>query len=235
MLYGDTDSVFVALDPDEPYQRACAVAAELRDRVQARISHQVRETYRVEPRLDLELELVYERFFQPSVRGGTQGSKKRYAGWVAGAVRVVGLEAVRRDWAAVARRLQLGLLERVFTDQPSLPFVREIVRQVREGELDAELVIRKGLRKGSVERYTGRTPPHVEAARRAGGAVGREVRYLVTHSGPEPVLPDRPLPADIDREHYVEKVLRPIADAILPHVGESFDEALGRPRQLSLL
>ena len=57
----------------------------------------------------------------------------------------------------------------------------------------------------------------------------------MTLAGPEPVLPGRPLPAGIDHEHYVEKVLGPIADAILEAVGGSFDEALDRPRQLDLL
>jgi DNA polymerase-2 len=74
----------------------------------------------------------------------------------------------------------------------------------------------------------------VEAARRLGGFSGREIRYVVTRAGPEPVRAGSPLPAAIHREHYVERVLRPIADAILPFVGHDFDEALGRPRQLSL-
>ena len=61
------------------------------------------------------------------------------------------------------------------------------------------------------------------------------IRYVITQTGPEPVLPGQPLPAGIDRRHYREKVLRPVADAILPEIGHSFDEALGQPRQLSLL
>jgi DNA polymerase elongation subunit (family B) len=43
------------------------------------------------------------------------------------------------------------------------------------------------------------------------------------------------LPDDIDRRHYVERVLRPVADAILVEIGHSFDEATGQPQQLSLL
>ena len=58
---------------------------------------------------------------------------------------------------------------------------------------------------------------------------------MIAVTGPEPVLPGRPFPEKLDREHYVEKVLRPIAEAILQHSGQTFDEALGRPRQLSLL
>jgi hypothetical protein len=61
------------------------------------------------------------------------------------------------------------------------------------------------------------------------------VRYVICRSGPEPVVPGRPLPADIDRSHYIERVLRPVADAILSELDSSFDEAMGEPRQLSLL
>jgi DNA polymerase-2 len=106
---------------------------------------------------------------------------------------------------------------------------------MRAGELDAELVYAKRVRKGSLDRYTATTPPHIQAARKAGGRAGAVVRYVITEAGPEPVLPGRPLPAAIDRRHYVERVLRPVAEAILSHVDEHFDDALGHPRQLPLL
>jgi DNA polymerase II len=234
VLYGDTDSVFVALDPAASAEAARAEALGLRERVQAALEARVRAQYRVEPRFELELERIYARFFQPRIRSGARGSTKRYAGVADGRLEVVGLEAVRRDWPAAAKSFQLGLLEHLFTDQPLLPFVRERVARLMAGELDRELVIRKGLRKGSVERYTAQTPPHVEAARKAGGFPGREVRYVVTRTGAEPVLPGRPFPADLDRVHYLEKVFRPLAENILACTGESFDEALGRPRQLTL-
>ncbi len=232
VLYGDTDSVFVAVD-SAPDARLRAEA--LLGVVQRVISERVEKTYAVESRLELELELIYERFFQPTVRGGTLGSKKRYAGFVDGAVRVVGLEAVRRDWPEVARRLQVGMLDRVFRDQDPVPFLREVVAGVRSGRLDRELVIRKGLRKGSVEQYRDRIPPHVEAARRAGDPKLRVVHYVVTPGGPEPVGGGRRFPPHVDTGHYVEKVLRPIAVSILEPLGTSWEEALDLPRQLSLL
>ncbi len=232
VLYGDTDSVFVQLAgagaPEDE-------AAKLREHVQHEVSTRVREAYRVEPRLDLELEHVFERFFLPRVRGGREGSKKRYAGWLDGRLEVVGLESVRRDWPAVAARLQRGMLERLFRGEPVLPFVKELVTRLRAGELDPELVYVKRVRKAALDRYTATTPPHVQAARKAGGRAGPVVRYVITHAGPEPVLAHRPLPANIDHAHYVERVLRPVADAILGPIGQDFDEATGAPRQLSLL
>jgi DNA polymerase-2 len=234
VLYGDTDSVFVQL-PDAPEGGADALAERLRDEAAREVDRRVREAYAVEPRLELELECVFERFFLPHVRGGGAGSKKRYAGLAKGRLELVGLESVRRDWPAVAARLQRGMLERIFADADPVPFVREVVAAVRSGALDAELVYAKRVRKGALERYTATTPPHVRAARKAGGPVGPVVRYVIARSGPEPVLPGRPLPEGIDREHAVSKLLRPIADAILRELGRDFDEALDRPRQLTLV
>ncbi|MCZ6782800.1 MAG: DNA polymerase II [Proteobacteria bacterium] len=237
VIYGDTDSVFVRLETRDAGAPARAEAEALRDQVGTRISTRVRDEYRVEPRLTLELERVFDRFFMPRVRGGKSGSKKRYAGWSEGRLEIVGLESVRRDWPPVARRLQEGMLTRLFQDEEVLPFVRELVAQLRAGELDEELVYVKRIRKGSLDRYTATTPPHIQAARKAGDALGtsRVIRYVITDGGPEPVLPGRPLPPAIDRSHYLEKVLRPLADAILPELDHSFDEALGLPRQMTLL
>jgi DNA polymerase-2 len=233
VLYGDTDSVFVQLGGSA--RDAETEAEALRSRVQRQISEWIRAEYQVEPRLVLELEHIFERFFLPQLRGGKGGSKKRYAGWSQGKLELVGLESVRRDWPAVARRLQRGMLERLFRDEKILPFVKELLAQLHAGELDAELVYTKRIRKGSLDRYTATTPPHVQAARKAKGRLGPVVRYVITATGPEPVFPGRALPEGIDHSHYVERVLRPVAEAILAPLGHEFDEALGQPRQLSLL
>lgn len=234
VLYGDTDSVFVKLNTESgrsPEQ----VAEELRRRIEGNIQERIRREYGVEPKLILELEYLLEKFWLPRVRGGKGGSKKRYAGWRDGKLHIVGLESVRRDWPEISRRLQRGLLERLFCDQEVLPWLKDLIAQVRSGELDQELVYVKRLRKGDLSRYTKSIPPHVQAARKAGKDAGNVIRYVVTANGPEPVLPGRALPRGIDHEHAVEKLLRPIADAILPEIRTSFDEALGNPIQLQLL
>ena len=233
VIYGDTDSVFVLLTAER--EAAQDQARDLRDAIQKRIGDWIEQSHGVRSYLELELELVYERFFLPRVRGGAAGSKKRYAGRVDGRLEIVGLESVRRDWPAVAARLQRGMLERAFDGENVVPFVRGVVDDVRAGGCDEELVYVKRLRKGSLDRYTGSVPPHVQAARKAGDRMGSVVRYVITQRGPEPVFPGRPLPDDLDRGHYVEKVLRPLADAVLVPLGEHTEDALGEPRQLGLL
>jgi DNA polymerase-2 len=187
--------------------------------------------------LELEFEKVYARFFMPEVRSGETGSKKRYAGLIGGAsgeegeLELVGLEAVRRDWSAVARRFQRELLARVFHDQPLAEFVREFVAALRAGRYDDELVYRKAIRK-PLAAYTKTTPPHVKAARKQAEGAGRIVTYVMTAAGPEPAGETTAPP---DYEHYVSQQLRPIADAVLRWVGEpEFDEIIGARRQLSL-
>jgi len=227
VLYGDTDSVFVQL-------RASDDAESLRSEVERAIAERVRREYGVEPRLVLELEEIFDRLWLPRVRGGRTGSKKRYAGFSGGKLHVIGLEAVRSDWPPIVRRLQHGMLERVFADVDPAPFVRELVANVRAGGLDPELVTTKRIRKGRLDRYSANAP-HVQAARKLGGNPGRSIRYLITATGAEPVLLGRPLPPRIDREHYVQKVLRPVAESMFEDLGTSFDAALGAPQQLPLL
>jgi len=253
VLYGDTDSVFVEL-ASRGGEASRAEAETLRARIESSVADRIAREYAVEAKLTLELEKIFEHFFLPRVRGGRSGSKKRYAGWLAPAgealaedavgsstdrLEVVGLEAVRRDWPAVARRLQEGMLTRLFRGEEVLPFVREVVDALRDGKLDRELVYSKRIRKSALDRYTASSPPHVQAARKLQARLGREVggviHYVIGEHGPEALLPGDPLPADIDRGHYLERVLQPVAESILAEIGSSFDEALGRPRQLTLL
>ena len=193
------------------------------------------ERFGCESFLDLEFEKLYRRFFLPEVRSGKTGSKKRYAGLLRDAdgrehIEFVGLESVRRDWSEVSKRFQLGLLERVFADQPVDEFVRAFLADLRAGQHDDALAYRKAVRK-DLDAYTKTTPPHVRAARMLGDQAGRIVAYTMTRKGPEPVG-DESAPPDYD--HYVEHQLKPVGDAILRFVGTDFDTLSGAQRQLSL-
>jgi DNA polymerase-2 len=105
----------------------------------------------------------------------------------------------------------------------------DYVARTLRGELDALLVYRKRLRR-PLDDYERNVPPHVRAARMADAyhtGQGRPaqyrnggwIRYVMTTAGPEPLELRR---SPIDYEHYLTRQLEPIADAILPFLGDSF-------------
>lgn len=231
VLYGDTDSLFVAApgvaDLPELGQR---LAAE----VTARIADELLESHRVRSRLELRLDLVFDRFLLPTMRGSERGSKKRYAGWARrrdGHELVVrGLEAVRTDWTPLARRIQRELFTRVFTDQPYQAWLREVRQALSSGALDGELVYEKRLRRRPSE-YTA-APPHVRAALEREGEDeddASEIAYVITLAGPQPV---ERRTSPIDHQHYEEKQLAPACDVMLHALGTDFSRVAGP--QLSL-
>jgi DNA polymerase-2 len=129
-----------------------------------------------------------------------------------------GLESVRTDWTALARRFQRELYRRVFLDLPFEDYVHETRADLLEGKLDGELVYRKRLRR-AIDEYTRNVPPHVQAARKL-DKPGRWVRYVITATGPEPVRDSIPKP---DYEHYRERQLAPAANGILHFLDTSFE------------
>jgi DNA polymerase-2 len=176
----------------------------------------------------------------PTIRGAEEGSKKRYAGLRPGAdgqpeLVFKGLETVRSDWSPLAQRFQRELYLRIFTGEPHEDYVRDVVARTRAGDLDDLLVYRKRLRR-PLEEYRSNLSPQVRAARlleAEGARLGRRSRfrrggwisYLITTAGAEPVeLPHAPP----DYDHYVQRQLAPVADAILPFVGDRFDRLLDR-------
>ena len=100
---------------------------------------------------------------------------------------------------------------------------------LREGQLDAKLVYRKGLRKRPQD-YTANTPPHVAAARKS-ATTGRVVAYVMTKGGPEPV---DAVQSELDREHYLDRQVRPVAEPVLAALGLDFDQVVGDDRQMPL-
>jgi DNA polymerase-2 len=263
VLYGDTDSLFVRsgnTDADAALAQAATLAAALN----ADLERTIAERWNVQSRLELEFEKLYAKLFLPRARHSARGASKRYAGLVhergaasgasaagrtasadssvaadsppngaaraATRVEFVGMEVVRRDWTALAKQVQRELYGRLFTDRPVDAYLAEIVRQVRSGELDAELVYRKNLRKDADD-YTASTPPHVAAARKSTQPPGRLISYVVTTDGPEP-LDNRRHP--LDREHYVAKQVRPVAEPVLETLGLDFERVIGDSRQVDL-
>jgi DNA polymerase-2 len=233
VLYGDTDSLFVSSHGGDP-QAACEMGRRLAVRLSADASRYIEQRWRVASRLELKFEKLYRRLFLPHARHSTRGASKRYAGLkhgdAADSVEFIGMEVVRRDWTALAKQVQRELYQRLFTDQAVEAYLNEVVRRVRSGELDDALVYRKNLRKGA-EQYTATTPPHVVAARKSTLAPGRMVSYIMTTAGPEPIDNHH---SPIDREHYVLKQVKPVAEPVLETLGLNFEQVIGDSRQIDL-
>jgi len=221
VIYGDTDSLFVLLNADgaSPDQQAAGLVDGLNHHW-ARI---VERDYRLESCLEIELETIFTRFLMPRIRGRDTGSKKRYAGLDSdGELVIKGLEAVRSDWTELARDFQRELLRAVFQGRDVESLVRRYVEQVRSDAVRPRLVYRKRLRR-PLSAYRRNIPPHVKAARQL-QRPGQEVRYWMTTAGPQPV---ERCTAPLDLEHYIERQIKPVADAVLPFIGLDFDAVVG--------
>ena len=236
VLYGDTDSLFVGSGSEDP--GAIGRGPQLAVGLNEELARHIHERWGVRSRLELEFEKTYLRLILPQARHSTRGASKRYAGLLQTGdkrhVEFVGMEVVRRDWTALAKQVQRELYQRLFTDQPVEVYLADIVKTVRDGALDELLVYRKNLRKDA-ESYTATTPPHVAAARKSaqlsGESLKRSVEYVMTTGGPEPV--DN-IQHPIDREHYVTKQVRPVAEPVLATLGLDFDAVIGDGRQVEM-
>jgi DNA polymerase-2 len=209
-------------------------ARQLAGKLNRELGRYISERWRVQSRLELQFEKLYLKLFLPRARHSTRGASKRYVGLVdagpAGGVEFVGMEVVRRDWTALAKQVQRELYQRLFADEPVDAYLAGIVQQVRNGELDDALIYRKNLRK-AVGDYTASTPPHVAAARKSTRPQGRLISYVITTAGPEP-FEERRHP--LDREHYVTRQVKPVAEPVLDTLGLDFERVIGDDRQADL-
>lgn len=244
VIYGDTDSTFVWLreahQDGEAERKGRAIVAHVNDWWRTHL----RERFGLDSALELQYERHYLRFLMPTVRGAEEGSKKRYAGLALGAdggedVVFKGLETVRTDWTPLAQQFQRELYTLVFRREPYQDFIRETVRRVLAGELDAELVYRKRVRRPLAE-YQRNVPPHVRAARTAdeyNRELGRPLQYqrggwisyVMTTAGPEPLETMR---SPIDYAFYLSRQLQPVADGILPFLKDDFETVISGQGQL---
>jgi DNA polymerase-2 len=242
VLYGDTDSLFVEtrLSDDRDYEYFRRFCGELSAALNRDLEERIRDEYRCRSVIEIRFEKVYRRLLLPPLRNGGPGGEaaprgiqrgraKGYGGYLVGAdgvetVEVKGMEAVRSDVTALARRLQLELLELVFSGGGEDLFrrkVRETLADLDAGKLDDELVYRKRLSRPP-ESYTASTPPQVKAAR-ALGWKGRRgtVEYVWTLAGAEPLsLPHQAL----NYRHYAQAQVLPVAKSIADAVDWNIDE-----------
>ncbi len=231
VIYSDTDSVFIVTNANSSGD-AKAIGDKLQSTINKFYNEHISSEHSRKSCLELEFKKCYSKFLMPKLRNSEAGAKKRYAGLVAGTdkIEIVGMEAVRGDWTELAKDFQKQLLEAIFHDKNPSRLVIEFVKNLKSGKLDSKLVYKKSIRKGLVE-YTKTSPPHVKAARLLENLDSSKIEYVITINGPEPI---QKVKHPIDYQHYLDKQLRPIADAILCFFNLNFEAISGETKQSSL-
>ena len=244
VIYGDTDSIFVFLNKVVTRKEADYIGVYLADKITSWWKEHLKQDFKLESALELEYESHFSRFVMPTIRGSEKGSKKRYAGMTIthdftyekpnkNNFKLVfkGLETVRTDWTHLAREIQKELYQRIFLNQEYKAYILQIVKSLKQGELDDKLIYRKRLRR-KLREYQKNVPPHVQAARKADAWLisnhkktryqhGGWIAYCYTVNGPEPL---ECLSSTLDYEVYIERQIAPVVDGIVNFLGTSFEE-----------
>ncbi len=245
VIYGDTDSTFVALDANLDKADCLQIGEQLARLINQRWNQIIRDEYKLECALEIEFETHFSQFLMPTIRGSEAGSKKRYAGLTVDAncgretMVFKGLENVRTDWTQLARGFQAELFDHVFHQRDPSDFIRDTVADTLAGRRNEDLVYRKQLRRKLVH-YVKNVPPQVRAARLAdqrNQALGKSLKYqnkgwieyVITINGPEPI---EYTSSPIDYQHYIDKQLKPVADGILPFINLDFDSLISHQGEL---
>lgn len=204
VVYGDTDSLFVKNEPEKI----------------EKLSKEIKE----KQGLEIKPDKFYVRMFFTE-------AKKRYAGLLpSGQLEIVGLEVIRGDWAAVAKKVQERVLDIILKEQSpkkAAKFVQQFIDELRHKRVPyRDLVIWKTLTKPA-EEYEIKAS-HVEAAKMlmekgwkltAGDKVGY-VAIVGTGRLYERVKPYIFASYDeVDVEYYVSKQVVPAAARILESFG----------------
>jgi len=243
VIYGDTDSLFIWLGEDDSDIKPDDIGQQLSVGLNRWWQNTLRLDLNIESALEVEFETHYQHFLMPTIRGSTEGSKKRYAGIVVsdfGGVKkeelvFKGLETVRNDWTLLAKEFQQMLYYKIFKEEPYADSICQTVEGLLSGSLDDKLTYKKKLRR-PLSAYEKSTPPHVKAARKLYESTGKllgkgdTIYYILTVNGPEPLESQC---SRIDYQHYLDKQLKPIADSILNFVDDGFERIIDQ--QISLI
>jgi len=255
VVYGDTDSVFVRLQPAGPGRGSVSLQdAEL-------IGKKIAET--VTSSLPAPMELVFEAF----ARRGIFLAKKRYALWVfeqvgeawKDRIKVRGMETVRRDWCGLTSKTLKTCLELVLKEgkvDEAVDHVRSVVVRLQSLDLSQDPGILEELT--LTRRYTKSTgsyknkQPHiqlVEKIKERGGqvpSVGDRVPFVIIRGkssrknkalfvdraeDPAFVLENN-MPLDTD--YYVEKQILPPVLRIFESFGVTKDRLCSNRAQSNL-
>ncbi len=231
VIYGDTDSIFLALD------------GKTREDVQGFVAE-------VNKNLPGMMELDYEGFYPSGLFVGTkgtgQGAKKKYALISEeGKIKIRGFETVRRNLSIIAKETQERVLDIILREnnpEAAIEYVKETISNVRSKKTSTgKMVITTQLQKeiSSYESYG----PHVAAAQRMKdqgipAGPGSVIRYVVV-IGSERIrdrikLPEEVKEGEYDTEYYINNQIVPAVEKIFDVFGYDSAELAAEKTQKKL-
>jgi len=241
VVYGDTDSVFVKLQPagEAPREIDPADAAALGLRLGDVLTRL----------LPPPMELQYEAF----ARRALFVTKKRYALYMEGkqpVVKVKGLETVRREWCDLATETMktiLDLLLRKGDVEAACEYMKKQIHDLRDNVTPLEKLVQTRTLSKRPQEYKGRQP-HLELynkiKKRDPGAapqIGDRVPFVITQG--KGLLVERAEDPSfvkvkglrIDHDYYIHRQILPPVRRIFEALGLRIDELVADSQQRTLL
>ncbi len=215
VIYADTDSCFLLLGdriPDE--------AMEFMNEI----------NFALPGHMELEFQGHYPKGIFVAQKGTERGAKKKYALMNEnGIIKVTGFEAVRRNWSPIAKEVQEKVLNLILQQKidDALRYVRDIVKQLKEGKIKTQQLIIKTQITRDLERYA-TVGPHVTIAQKMkekGYTIlpGTVVEYVISRG--EGLVRDRAKlvqevkDGEYDVEYYIHNQLIPAVSSIFAVFG----------------
>ena len=214
VLYADTDSNFIQVEPDE--------LPSLTDKLSAYVASLG----------DYEIKL--DHYFE-SIMFTT--AKKRYAGLENGEVHTTGLDRVRSDSSEYTKEVQDTIIHMMLTDKVEqiIPYLQQMVRIIKTRGLD-EIAITKSLGR-ELSEYDKGVQDYIKSARnlkldvRKGDALNivhaRNYAFGVAVYQDVADLPHR---IEVDWKKIIDKQIRMKVEDLLPICGLSWEEVQGQRR-----
>lgn len=245
VVYGDTDSVFLALNKKE-----------IKD-----VEKFVKNINKDLPGImELELEEFYTKGIFVSTKSTAKGAKKRYALIdKEGELKIRGFESVRRNIAPITKEVQetilsiilnektfkqiLGNKNRAFHEsEKAVIYLKEIINKLKTNKIPIEQLIISTLLQKPINEYSS-SLPHVAIARdlqSKGYEIhpGAMIKYVVIKGkgriNQRVKLPEEVKQEDYDSDYYINNQILPAVDKIFEALGYSLEELLIGKDQSSL-
>jgi len=203
VISADAEALFIVLAPGE-----CADPDAAMTRIGAALGNFFEE--RLVPEYGISSIAAEGKAFYTKMVIDAAGNDKRWAARDrSGGLAHHGYEDLIKEWTDLGIRFRDTLLDRFLRDDDPERWIAEFVAELEGGGFVDELVYTKKIRK-NVSEYAKNAPPHIRAARLLNDP-GKEISYVWTQRGPVPTSLDHD---DIDTEHYIQKQIAPIVDAL---------------------